>query len=157
MPKSSETSRALTREALKHETTHRRLEKQVESGQLRLVDEKKALAEISSLKRTRRTVEGFGGQDEAIQGDKKKIEELRKQLDAPDAKAASEKYNALREELDKLNEENDAARSSKNKVYEERDAIKAQLDAVHEKKREARNTFRDASDKYCASLSVLLG
>lgn len=133
------------------------MEKSVESGQLRLVDEKKTLAEISNLRRSRKTVESFGGLDEAIQADKKRVDDLRKQLDAPEAKAASDKYNALREELDKINADNDEARSSKNKVFEERDAVKAQLDAVHEKKRDARNAFRDASDKYCAYPSVTLG
>ena len=80
----------------------RQLEKQVESGSLKLVEEKRALQEISQWKRSRRIVEGFQVEQEGIDAERAKADELRKQLDDPVAKAASDRYDAIKKELDEL-------------------------------------------------------
>lgn len=58
----------------------RDLERKIESGSLKLVDEKKALADISASKRSRRAVEGFQAEQESIDADRARADELRKQL-----------------------------------------------------------------------------
>jgi len=61
-----------------------RLQKQVDSGTMKIVDEKKALADISQLNRQKK---GFAGFDEAQKGIdevKGQIAELRKTLDDPE-------------------------------------------------------------------------
>ena len=47
---------------------------------MKLADEKRALAEISQLNRSKRVVEGFQAEEEAIQADRDKIAELKKEL-----------------------------------------------------------------------------
>ncbi|KAF6762118.1 nuclear segregation protein Bfr1 [Ephemerocybe angulata] len=62
------------------------LEKQVESGSMKLAEEKRALNDINVAKRSRRAVEGFQADQEAIEADRQKIDELKKQLDDPGRK-----------------------------------------------------------------------
>jgi len=65
----------------------------VDAGSLKLADEKRALQEINQTKRIRRTVEGFQAESDAIDADRAAVEELKKQLDDPEAKAISERYD----------------------------------------------------------------
>lgn len=58
----------------------RELEKQIEAGNLTLAGEKRALNDISSAKRLRKTVEGFKAEQDLIDADRAKAEELRKEL-----------------------------------------------------------------------------
>ncbi|KAF8529016.1 hypothetical protein BU17DRAFT_37943 [Hysterangium stoloniferum] len=126
----------------------KQLEKQVGSGNLKLGDEKRALSEISSLKRSRKTVEGFQADQDAITADRTQADELRSQLDDPESKAISQRYDAIRGELDELKKESDEAFSGRNKLFDERNALSAELDALYAKKRESAQRFREASDKY---------
>ncbi|KAI0750848.1 hypothetical protein C8Q80DRAFT_1154282 [Daedaleopsis nitida] len=131
----------------------RQLDKQVESGSLKLVEEKRALQEISQCKRSRRTVEGFQADQEAIEADRAKADEIRKQLDDPEAKAASERYDAIKAELDELKKEGDEAYASRNKLFDERNAIQAQLDELYGCKRESAQRYKDANDKFYTKLN----
>jgi len=124
------------------------LDRQVESGNLKLGDEKRALAEISQLKRNRRIVEGFQAEQESIEADRAKADELKKQLDDPEAKAASERYDALKTELDELKKEGDELAANRNKLFDERNKLSAELDVLYNRKRESAQRFRDANDKH---------
>ncbi|KAJ7771370.1 hypothetical protein DFH07DRAFT_714082, partial [Mycena maculata] len=129
------------------------LERQVESGSMKLVDEKRALQEITVQKRNRRTVESFQSDEEAIQRDKSAVEELRKQLDDPVAKAASERFDEIKKELDEMKKEGDAAYESRSELFKERDNIQAELNALYNEKRESSQTFRDLNDRYWAKVN----
>ncbi|RPD67132.1 hypothetical protein L226DRAFT_608374 [Lentinus tigrinus ALCF2SS1-7] len=131
----------------------RHLDKQVESGSLKLVDEKRALQEISQCKRSRRIVEGFQTEQEAIEAERAKADELRKELDDPEAKAASERYEAIKAELDELKKEGDEAYASRSKLMDERAAIQAQLDELYNRKRESAQNYKDANDKFYTKLN----
>lgn len=126
----------------------RHLDKQVDSGTLKLGDEKRALAEISQLKRSRRIVEGFQAEQESIESDRARADELRKQLDDPEAKAASERYDQLKAELDELKKEGDELAANRNKLFDERNKHSADLDILYNRKRESAQRFREANDKY---------
>lgn len=115
---------------------------------MKLGDEKRALQEISSLKRSRRTVESFQADQEAIEADRSRTEELRKQLDDPEAKAISERYDAIRSELDEIKKSTDEAFAGRNKLFDERNALSAELDALFNRKRESAQRYREASDRY---------
>ncbi|KAI0776089.1 hypothetical protein BD413DRAFT_610779 [Trametes elegans] len=131
----------------------RQLERQVESGNLKLVEEKRALQEIGQWKRSRRIVENFQTEQEAIEADRAKADELRKQLDDPEAKAISERYDAIRAELDELKKESDEAYASRSKLLDERTVLQGQLDELYDRKRESAQRYRDASDKFYAKLN----
>ncbi|KAJ7068281.1 hypothetical protein C8F01DRAFT_601853 [Mycena amicta] len=131
----------------------KQLERQVESGTMKLVDEKRTLQEINTQKRNRRNVEGFQADQEAIDRDRATVDELRKQLDDPVAKAASERYDAIKAELDELKKEGDEAYNSRSKLFEERDKIQADLNLLYNEKREASQQFRDLNDQYWAKVN----
>jgi uncharacterized coiled-coil DUF342 family protein len=82
----------------------RNLEKQVESGTLKLAEEKRALQDINSAKRSRRILEGFQAELDSVEKDKATIDQLRTQLDDPESKAVSDRYDAIKAELDELEE-----------------------------------------------------
>ncbi|CAE6523154.1 unnamed protein product [Rhizoctonia solani] len=131
----------------------RKLESQVESGNMKIAEEKRALNDITQLKRSRRTVEGFQAEEEAIQANKAKIEEYKKELDDPEAKAASERFDAIKGELDEIKKEQDEAYASRNKIYDERTEITTRLDELYQKKRDSNAAWREANDKYYAKMT----
>lgn len=130
------------------------LEKQIESGSMKLVDEKKALQEVSTLKRSRRQLEASGSVDDAISADKAKIDELRKQLDDPERRKVSDKFDELKREMDGLREEGNKAYEERNKLFDERTALSAQMDELYGKKRESAQKYREDNDKYYAKVQA---
>ncbi|POY76529.1 hypothetical protein BMF94_0370 [Rhodotorula taiwanensis] len=131
------------------------LERQVESGSMKLVDEKKALAEISTLRKHRKTVDSFASQQAAIDADKQKIDEVRKELDDPEQKAASQKFDELRKELDQVNKRMEDVSKSRDALFDERNALSKQLDELWQQKKASSSAFRDANNAYCASATLL--
>ena len=97
-----------------------RLEKQVNGGMMKLVDEKKALADISSLRKQRKGFAGFDDQQKKIDESKAKLKSLRDTLDDPESKALSDKYNKLQSELDAIKAEQDDAYKNINALRDER-------------------------------------
>ncbi|CAN9392112.1 unnamed protein product [Alternaria alternata] len=92
-----------------------RLQKQVDTGMMKLVDEKKALAEISALNKAKKNFSGFDSQQKKIDDIKAQIAEQKKLLDDPENKALSDK--SLREETDK-------ARAVQQEKYQARKELK---------------------------------
>lgn len=133
-----------------------RLEEQVNAGTMKLVDEKKALAEISALRKQRKA---FGGIDEAQKGIedlKSQIKDLRKTLDNPESKALSQKYDEINHELQEIKAEQDKAYAGLSALRDERSKLYAvqqeKYSAVKEIKDEyfkARTAYRDyEQDQY---------
>lgn len=115
--------------------------KQVDSGQMKLVDEKKALAEVSNL---RRQIKGFSGLDDLqkkIDDKKSENAELKKTFDNPETKALSDKYEQNQKELDQIK----ADRADVNKNY---DKLKAEREKLHEKQQGTWEAMQAIKDKY---------
>lgn len=129
------------------------MEKQVESGNLKLAEEKRALQEINSAKRSRRIIEGFQADHDATEKDRSTIDQLRKQLDDPEFKAVSDRYDSIKAELDELKKESDEAFAGRSKLYQERDDIQKELDVLFAEKRDSVQHYRDANDQYWAKVN----
>ncbi|GAA6004112.1 hypothetical protein JCM10207_002432 [Rhodosporidiobolus poonsookiae] len=129
------------------------LERQVESGSMKLVDEKKALAEISSLRKSRKNVESFAATQAQIDADKAKIDDVRKELDDPEHKALNSKFDALRKELDEINKRMDEASKGRDVLFEERNAVSKELDELFGKKKAGAAAFREANNKFYQKLN----
>jgi uncharacterized coiled-coil DUF342 family protein len=97
---------------------------------MKLVDEKKALQEITTLRRARKQLESSGSVDDAIAADKARIDELRKQLDDPEARKVSDKFDGLKKEMDTLREEGNKAFEERGKLFDERNALSAKMVSV---------------------------
>jgi len=126
----------------------RNLEKQVDSGNLKLAEEKRALQEINQTKRMRKTVESFKADSDAIDADRAAVDELKKQLDDPEAKAISERYDAIKAQLDEIKKEEDEVYANRSQLIEERQSLQQQLDGLFAERRESTVQFRQANDQY---------
>lgn len=129
------------------------LEKQVDSGNLKLAEEKRALQEISQVKRARKNVESFQADADAIEADRARADELRQQLDDPESKTVSERYDTIKAELDELKKESDQVYASRNKLFDERTALQTELDTLYNQKRDSAQRFREANDRYWAKVN----
>ncbi|OCL02777.1 hypothetical protein AOQ84DRAFT_168485 [Glonium stellatum] len=118
-----------------------RLQKQVDTGTMKLVDDKKALSEISSLHRQKKGFVGFDAQQKAIDDLKSQITELKKTLDDPEQKALSEKYTLLQKELDELKAEQDEA-------FKNMKALRDQMDKARTEQQEKYIAMKQVKDAY---------
>lgn len=121
-----------------------RLQKEVDTGKMRLVDEKKALADISQLNRQKKGFAGFEEAQKGIDDLKTQIAELRKSLDDPESKALSEKYTAITTELDKIKAEQDDAFKNLNAMRDERTK-------AHEDQQKKYLAVKEIKDQYYQS------
>lgn len=124
------------------------LEKSVESGSLKLIDEKRAVNDISSLKKARKTLEGFQGSQGTIDAERKQYEDLKKHLDDPESRQLSNQYNTIKAELDAIKEEQDAHYQSRDKLYKERDEYQKALDEAWTRKKELLSEQKAQKDAY---------
>ena len=125
-----------------------RLEKVAESSSATLADQKKAIAEISNLRKQKKA---FGGFDEAQRGiDKVKAEiaELRKQMDNPEAKALSQRYDEADKELKTLKAQQDDAYKGINALRDERTKAHAEQQEKWAALREIKDQFHKARMAY---------
>lgn len=131
----------------------KRLEEQVESGSMKLVEEKKALSEISQLKKNRKAVENFDAMQASIDADRSKVDQLKSTLDSPEAKALNKKYDEIKAELDAIQAEQDKQAGSRGKLLDQRTQLSAQLDALYQTRRDRQAAFRAANDTFYAKLN----
>ena len=103
-----------------------RLDSQVNAGTMKLVDEKKALAEISSLRKSKKSFAGFEDAQKQIDDLKSKIKEIKDSMDDPEAKALSERYNKIQAELDAIKAEQDEAYKGLSSLRDERSKLQAE-------------------------------
>lgn len=102
------------------------LRAQVDSGKLKLVDEKKNLDEISKLNRSRKQFGAIKEQQKAADEVKAKIQEIKDSMNDPEAKALSDNYTKLQTELDAIKAEQDEAYKSLSSLRDERSKLQAQ-------------------------------
>ena len=118
-----------------------RLEKQVDTGTMKLVDEKKALAEVSSLRKQRK---GFGQFDQAEKGiadTKAQLTDLRKSLEDPEAKSLSERYTAVAKEWEDVKAQQDEAYKSINSLRDEKTKLQAEQQETYSAIRSIKNKY----------------
>ncbi|KAI0184277.1 hypothetical protein EV127DRAFT_350758 [Xylaria flabelliformis] len=102
------------------------LDKEVNSGMMKLVDEKKALTEISSLRKQRKNFAQFDTSQKGIDDLKAKIKEIKDSMDDPEARALSDRYSKVQAELDSLKAEQDEAFKNLNSLRDERSKLQAE-------------------------------
>ncbi|KAK4166042.1 hypothetical protein QBC43DRAFT_368768 [Cladorrhinum sp. PSN259] len=109
-----------------------RLERDVNSGSMKLVDEKKALAEVSSLRKQRKNFASFDDSQKNIDEIKAKIKEIKDSLSTPEAKQLNEEYNKLQAELDKIKAEQDDAFKNLSTLRDQRTKLRQEQDEKYQ-------------------------
>ncbi|KAF4513380.1 hypothetical protein G6O67_000656 [Ophiocordyceps sinensis] len=102
------------------------LEKQVNSGTMKLVDEKKALSDMSGLRKMRKTFGQFDDSQKQIDDLRAKIKDIKDSMDDPEQKATSEQYSKIQAELDSIKAEQDEAYKGINGLRDERSKLQAE-------------------------------
>lgn len=119
----------------------KRLQDKVESGDMKVVDEKKALAEVSNLNKLRKSFAGFDELQQTIDKLKGEISEQKKKMDNPEQKALSEQFTAINKELDQIKAEQDD-------VYKNLGSLKTERDKLHSEQQEKYQKVREIKDAY---------
>ncbi|KAI5364205.1 Putative nuclear segregation protein Bfr1 [Septoria linicola] len=114
---------------------------QVDSGTMKLVEEKKALDEIRTLTQTKKSFSETDQIQKNIDNVKAQIAELRKQLDDPESRALSDRYSQITAELDAIKAEQDEAFKSLNALRDERTKI-------HEQQQKKYTAVKEIKDQY---------
>lgn len=115
---------------------------------MKLVDEKKNLAEISNLRKQRKGFAGFDDAQKGIDDIKTQIATLKKSLDNPEVKALSDQYTSIQKELDVLKTEQDGAFKNLNALRDQRTKIHAEQQKTYAAIREVKDNHFKAKKAY---------
>jgi uncharacterized coiled-coil DUF342 family protein len=134
------------------------LETQVNAGTMKLVEEKKALADISNLRKVRKNFGQFDDSQKQIDELRAKIKEIKDTMEDPEQKALSEQYNKIQAELDTIKAEQDEAYKGISSLRDERSRLQAEQQEKYTAIRKLKDDYygqkkafqafeRDARDK----------
>lgn len=126
----------------------RKLEKMVESGQLTILEEKRTLSEMSSLKKIRAVVQSFQAQQDAVEADRHRADELRKNIDDAQSKALNTEYVECQKKLDTMHNNTTAKKNQIDKLYDEKRRLTQAVQTEYTKKNELYQKQREANDAY---------
>lgn len=121
-----------------------RLQKQVDTGTMKIVDEKKALADISQLNRQKRGFAAFDEADKGIEDVKAQIAELKKSMNDPESKALSDRYTEITAELDQI-------KASQDDAYKNLNSLRDDRTKAHEQQQEKYAAVKEIKDRYYKS------
>ncbi|KAF3089262.1 hypothetical protein TWF569_001729 [Orbilia oligospora] len=132
------------------DTEIRKLEGQVDSGNLKLVDERRTLDQISNLRKLKKNFAGFDEEQGAIDKLKASLADIRSQLDDPEAKALSDRFTEITKELDSIKAEQDGVFQNLNSLRDERTRLQkeqqekfGEIKALKDAYYGAKNAFRE--------------
>lgn len=125
-----------------------RLDTQIESGQMKLVDEKRALSEISNLRKSRKAVEAFSQQQKTIDTEREEVDKLRAQLDDPQSRALSKRFDEIKTELDALKAKTEKSGESRQQLMTKRGELQTHLDSLWQRRRARQAAFRSENDNF---------
>lgn len=126
----------------------KRLQDKVESGDMKVVDEKKALAEVSNLNKLRKNFAGFDELQQSIDKLKAEVSEQKKKMDNPEQKALSDRFTTINKELDQIKAEQDDVYKNLGALKTERDQLHAEQQEKYQKVREVKNAFYNNKRAY---------
>ncbi|KAI9143853.1 hypothetical protein BKA69DRAFT_1059377 [Paraphysoderma sedebokerense] len=129
------------------------LERELESGTLKLIEEKKAINEISNLRKSRKIFETFDARQEEIDKDRQAVEEIRKQLDAtkPDGNLNSS-WEEIKTELDAIEKDQNSEYSKLKSFYDERNKLQSEIDELFKTRKAKHEDFRKAKEEHYAAV-----
>ncbi|PUU84071.1 hypothetical protein B9Z19DRAFT_1070962 [Tuber borchii] len=126
------------------------LEKNIERGDMKLVDERKALAEINTLLKQRKTFGTLDAEQKAIDEERGKLEELKAKKKDPDVQRLNDEFEETKKQLDAIKAEQDEAFENLNKLRDERSSLHGQqqekwqiIQNLKDDYYAARNAYRD--------------
>lgn len=108
---------------------------------MKIVDEKKNLAEITALNKQKKGFAGFEQAQKQIDDIKAQIADIKKSMDDPASKALSDEYTKITTELDEIKAKQDEVFKNLNQLRDERTR-------ANEAQQVAYTNLKDIKDKY---------
>ncbi|RKO91305.1 hypothetical protein BDK51DRAFT_21211, partial [Blyttiomyces helicus] len=128
------------------------LEQQLATGSAKLIEEKRMVAEISNLRKSKKILEGFSGHVSTAEAEKAKLDSLRDSLTAidPQRDAIRTEIDSLKSQLAALDGERKGKMENYGELADARKAAKSALDAEFDKLRALRTENRKQKDEWFA-------
>ncbi|KAG9319132.1 hypothetical protein KVV02_002600 [Mortierella alpina] len=117
------------------------LTKQVESGKIKLVEEKRFLNEISTLTKSKKSVAAAQAQQAAIDEDKKAIASLREAIHDQASSAQSDEYNAIQAQVDEITKVKDEVWKKRNELFDERTRLQKEIEVEYQRKKTVNDEY----------------
>lgn len=130
----------------------RKLESEIESGNLMLVEEKKALKEISSLNKLKKDFAGIELTQKSIDSDKAKIAELKSSLSLVSNKEIQSEFEKITKELDELSTKNKSVQSMRDELFTKRRSLQDEKFELLKQIRKIRDDFDVKFKKFKADM-----
>lgn len=123
---------------------HRKLNALVESGQLKLLDERRTLAEMSLIMKSKRTLEELTGKSGSGESDAAMMDALKRDLTQLNGEIdkVQAAQNAKWEEAQAFKQKSSAQRSDLDKLYSEKESIYNQLKVARSEKDKIMQDYR---------------
>lgn len=129
-----------------------KLESEVESGSLMLVQEKKAMKEISSLNKLKKDFAGIEVIQKSIDAEKAKIAELKETLSTVSNKEAQATFEVVTKELNELTNKNKGVQSKRDELFTKRRALQNEKYELLKQIRKIRDDFDAKFKKFKADM-----
>lgn len=131
----------------------KRIDENISSGDMKLVDERLAIKEITSLRKLRKDFSGVQVQQKAIDADKQKIADLKKELSGLNSREVSAKFEGIQKQLDELNLSNKSVNDKRTSLYNKRNALHKEKDVLYNSIRKTRSEFDEQYKQFKQALA----
>jgi uncharacterized coiled-coil DUF342 family protein len=126
------------------------LDGQVAAGTMKIVDEKKALNEISMLRKQRKNFAQIDEQQKQIDELRAKIKEIKDSMESPEQKALSERSTAIQAELDVIKAEQDEVYKNLSSLRDERSRLQAEQQQTYARIKEIKDAYYQGRKAFMA-------
>ncbi|KAJ1888223.1 multicopy suppressor of BFA (Brefeldin A) [Kickxella alabastrina] len=120
----------------------------IDSGKLKLVDERRMSSEVSSLRRARKHVEQAATLQKTIASEVAELTEIDAQLAGTNAQALGDEFEKLQSELDTLKAAQEEGHQKRSDLFSERSSILKALDQAWDLKRKLQDEHRRQNNEY---------
>ncbi|RMD41518.1 hypothetical protein DV735_g3595, partial [Chaetothyriales sp. CBS 134920] len=118
--------------------------KQVDSGTMKLVEEKKALADVSGLRRQKKSLAALDELHKRIEAKKAENTELKQSFESAESRALGQKYEENQKEIDDIKAGREASKSNL-------DTLRADRDRLHAEQQQTWTAIKSLKDEYFAA------
>lgn len=123
------------------------------AGDLKLVDERRHVKEMTSLRKLRKDFAEVEKLQEAIDKDKAKIADFKKKLSAVGNKETQQEFERIQKELDAINEANKSFYNKRSELIGKRNEVRKSKDAKYDQIKKLRAEFDAEFTKFKAALA----
>lgn len=130
------------------DTQVKKLDEQINSGRLSLIEERKTVEEISKLRRSRKQFSVLNEKQKSVDEITAKIQAIKAEAADPKAKELSDKYSTLQAELDVIKAEEDDVWKNINSLRDEKTKLRNEDKAKWEELKARKDSYYKAKKEF---------